>query len=309
MSETLDNDDGAEPYRDDDAIAFGASDRGRVRETNQDQFLIARLRKSMSVSSSTLSLQPELSGQFQGHIWLVADGMGGHASGEDASRLAIGFLIQHLLNKIQWFFEGEQVREDKELEDRFMEALRQLLRDTHAHILAESARNLARRGMGTTLTMALMAWPRLYVAHAGDSRCYRVRNDLAEQLTTDHTLARQMVESGGLKPEEESESRWSNVLWNVLGGFSEADLVVEVQRFDLRAGDRIVLCSDGLHRYVDPERLAEVVSATHSPRYACRRLIELANAAGGEDNITVVVAHPQDDDDATIMEEWDTLVS
>jgi serine/threonine protein phosphatase PrpC len=311
LSDPLDNHDDGSSSRDHDATAFGASDRGRVRETNQDQFLIARLYKSMSVAATTLLLEPQLQGKVQGQVLLVADGMGGHAAGEKASRLAIGHLIRQLLDQVQWFLQSEENGGDEDRENRFMEGLRQLLRATHAQILDESARNATDRGMGTTLTMAHIVWPRLYVAHVGDSRCYLIRDAVAEQLTTDHTLARQMVESGGLKPEDEADSRWSNVLWNVLGGFTEGELVTEVRRVDLQVGDTIVLCSDGLHRYVDSDRLAEIVSATESPQEASQRLIEIANDAGGEDNITVVVARPQDNDDglATQIDEFDTSIT
>ena len=118
------------------------------------------------------------------------------------------------------------------------------------------------------------------------------RNGAVEQLTTDHTLARQMVEKGGMRPEHESMSRWSNVLWNVLGGNSNDEVVAEARRVDLEDGDRIVLCSDGLHRYVNEEMLAEVLSVTEDPESACRTLVDFANASGGQDNVTVVVAKP-----------------
>ena len=289
---------------------LGPATEDGVRETNQDQFLIARLFRSMSVSSTSLALEPQLFGKVQGQVLLVADGMGGHAAGEKASRLAIGNVIRQLLDQVQWFLQSEENGEDEDREKRFMEGLRQLLQAAHLQILDESARNATNRGMGTTLTMAHIVWPRMYVAHAGDSRCYLIREAVAEQLTTDHTLARQMVESGGLKPEDEADSRWSNVLWNVLGGFTEGELVAEVRRFDLQADDTIVLCSDGLHRYVDSQRLAEVVSATESAQEACQRLIEIASDAGGEDNITVVVARPRENDDgfATQFDEFDTSI-
>ncbi len=271
-------------------FTFGASHIGRRRETNQDQFLIAELNKSMLVSSTSLPLDTHsrLFGRTQGQVLLVADGMGGHAAGERASSLAIDHLIRELLNSIHWFFLDQ---EDSEPE--FIENLKKLLQDAHSRILLESARHDSQRGMGTTLTMAHLAWPRLYVVHAGDSRCYLVRDRVAEQLTTDHTLARQLVESGGLKPEDEAGSRWSNVLWNVLGGHAGGQLIAEVHRADLQRGDAIVLCSDGLHRYVDRNQLGRIVSDCESPHVACRRLIDLANDAGGEDNITVIVSKPE----------------
>jgi protein phosphatase len=272
-----------------DDSTFGITDVGRVRETNQDQFLIAQLNKSMLVSSTSLPMETRsrLFGKVQGKVLLVADGMGGHAAGEKASSLAIDHLIKNLLNRVHWFFLDQ---EDKE--EEFIDNLKKLLQDAHSRILLESARHDSQRGMGTTLTMAHLAWPRLYIVHAGDSRCYLVRDGIAEQLTTDHTLARQLVESGGLKPEEEADSKWSNVLWNVLGGRAGGQLIAEVHRADLKDGDAIVLCSDGLHRYLNGNQIAAVVDQSESAEEACRSLIQMANEAGGEDNITVIVSAP-----------------
>jgi len=267
--------------------AFGLSDLGRVRDENQDQFLIAELSKSMLVSSTTLELGERVFGQVQGEILLVADGMGGHAAGEQASRLAIGLLVRRLLNSVHWFFHGDDGNEDE-----FVSNLQGLMQAANARILHESARNSQQRGMGTTLTMAHRIGKRMFVVHAGDSRCYLYRNGAVEQLTTDHTLARQMVEEGGMRPEDEPGSRWSNVLWNVLGGNSNEEVVAEARRVDLEEGDMIILCSDGLHRYVDTKMLAEILSVTQQPEVACRALGDFANASGGQDNVTVVVSRP-----------------
>ena len=293
-------------YDDHSSTSFGASHPGRVRDTNQDQFLIAQLNKSMLVSSTSLKLEQRLFGNAQGEVLLVADGMGGHRAGEKASRLAIGHLVRRLLNSVDWFWQDD----DDQKEEEFIKDLQNLLRDAHARILRESAQKPDQRGMGTTLTMAHVVWPRMYVLHAGDSRCYLIRDGEAEQLTTDHTLARQMVESGGLRPEDEAHSKWSNVLWNVLGGNADGDLIAEVRRVDIQEGDVVVLCSDGLHRYVGKERLAEIVTESASPEAACQRLIVIANEAGGEDNITVVVSKPerQSSGSTTWIDDFDTVV-
>ncbi len=275
-----------------DESTYGVSNIGKVRQSNQDQFLIAQLNKSMLVASTSLPLdtQSRLFGRIQGQVLLVADGMGGHAAGEKASSLAIDHLIKELLNSVHWFF-----LEEEDNESEFVDNLKKLLQDAHSRILFESAQHQSQRGMGTTLTMAHLVWPRLYVVHAGDSRCYLVRDGMAQQLTTDHTLARQLVEAGGLKPEEEADSKWSNVLWNVLGGRAGGQLIAEVHRADLQPGDAIVLCSDGLHRYVDHDQLGRIIADSVSPKAACHQLIEMANEAGGEDNITVIVSKPNKD--------------
>lgn len=275
------------PHR---ARAFGMTDIGRKRSVNQDQFLIAQLNKSMLVTSTSLPLNQEsrLFGGVQGQLFLVADGMGGHAAGEKASSLAIDDLVTQLLNRVHWFFQV-----DHDCEDDFVSDLKELLKNTHERILHEAAHNADQFGMGTTLTMAHVVWPRLYVVHAGDSRCYLLRDGECHQLTTDHTMAHRLVESGGLRPEDEASSKWSNVLWNVLGGHNEDEgLIAEVRRTDLLPGDRVLLCSDGLYRYLDCEALAEQVGQSDDLPLICSRLIEMANEAGGEDNVTVILAQP-----------------
>lgn len=282
------------------ASAYGITDVGQTRSVNQDQYLIAELNKSMLVSSTSLPLDKEsrLFGGEQGQLLLVADGMGGHAAGEKASSLAIDHLISRLLNSVHWFFQV-----DNDCEEDFIDALKELLQDAHKRILSEASKSQDQHGMGTTLTMAHLVWPRMYVVHAGDSRCYLVRDGDAEQLTTDHTLAHQLVESGGLKPEEEASSKWSNVLWNVLGGTSDGELMAEVRRARLREGDVIVLCSDGLTKYLNKQQIVDVVQEYQDPKPICERLIALANQSGGEDNITVVVSKPQPSSEALMAEE------
>ncbi len=265
----------------------GATHVGRKRENNQDAFLIGRLAKSMLVGVNSLGIEPRtrLLGDDRGWLMLVADGMGGHAGGERASSLAIQYLVKRLLNNVHWFIQLSPSEEQQ-----FIAGLKSLLRDTHHEIQLEGRRHSALEGMGTTLTMAYLVWPTLYVLHAGDSRCYLVRDSQVQCLTTDHTLARRMVESGGLKPEDETASRWSNVLWNVLGGRSEEQLKAEVHQVHLQHGDTIVLCSDGLHRYLSDAALLKILALGQSCGDACQTLIDLANEQGGEDNITVIVA-------------------
>jgi len=275
----------------DDQHCFGATDRGLKRANNQDAFFIARLSKSMVVGANNLEIKPgsRLFGGVRGSLMLVADGMGGHAGGERASRLAIHYLIERLLNNVHWFF-----RFSREAEIEFVTSLQDLLRDTHREIQSEGRRDEAVSGMGTTLTMTYLVWPNLYVLHAGDSRCYLIRDGEVEQLTTDHTLARRLVEAGGMKPQDEAMSRWSNVLWNVLGGKSQDELEAEVRQLKLQPGDRIMLCSDGLHRFLNHDRILSILAANESCERACQEFIRLANESGGDDNITVIVARLPD---------------
>jgi len=269
-----------------------------VRENNQDQFLVAQIRRAAALKATTLDADQPIMGDPQAELLIVADGMGGHAAGEKASQLAIGSLTRQLLGGSDLFanVDGEQA------ESELAKQLGALLTNVHRIICSEAERRESDRGMGTTLTMAYVRWPQLYVVHAGDSRCYLIRNGVAKQVTTDHTIARQMVESGELSAEEEATSKFSHVLWNVLGGNPDSRLDAEIRRVNLRSGDAIVLCSDGLHRYVDSEELSRIVGDSESPEAACRRLIAVANERGGEDNITVVVSRFQSEDDA--MTTW-----
>ncbi|MFG0263686.1 MAG: PP2C family protein-serine/threonine phosphatase [Rhodopirellula sp. JB055] len=270
--------------------AAGRTDVGQRRSDNQDQFLIAELRKSMKIHSTSLPLDQEamLFGGRSGQLLVVADGMGGHASGRHASNLAIDHLISQLLNDIHWF-----LHLDEDHDEAFIESLKALLQHTHTKLLSESEGVAEHRGMGTTLTLAYVVWPRMYVVHAGDSRCYLIRTGKCKQLTTDHTLAKQLVDAGGMKPEDEAGSRWSNVLWNVLGGHGHNDLIAEVHRVELEENDTVILCSDGLTRYIDEAVLLAVANQYGDDLEAMtEHFVALANGAGGVDNITVVVSRP-----------------
>ncbi|ELP33354.1 PP2C family protein-serine/threonine phosphatase [Rhodopirellula baltica] len=270
--------------------AAGRTDVGQRRKDNQDQFLIAELRKSMQIHSTSLALDEEcmLFGGRSGELLVVADGMGGHAAGRRASNLAVDHLISQLLNNIHWF-----LHLDEDHDEAFIESLKALLQQTHTKLLAEAEDATEHRGMGTTLTLAYLVWPRMYVVHAGDSRCYLVRDGKCEQLTTDHTLAKQLVDAGGMKPEDEASSRWSNVLWNVLGGHGHNELIAEVRRVELQKNDTVVLCSDGLTRYIDDATLLSIVQQYGDDvDEMADHLIALANGSGGIDNITVVVSRP-----------------
>src|SRR5262249_38518521 len=147
----------------------GLTDVGRVRQTNEDQFLIADLNKSMLVRQTSLSLDDHtrLFGGSQGALLVVADGMGGHAAGKQASTLAVQTLEHYVLNTMPWFFHLQQDQET-DLQDELKSAMEAC---QHSIETAAAARP-EQHGMGTTLTMAYLLWPRLYVVHVGDSRCY-----------------------------------------------------------------------------------------------------------------------------------------
>ena len=264
----------------------GLTDVGRVRQTNEDQFLIADLNKSMLVRQTSLSHDDHtrLFGGSQGALLLVADGMGGHAAGKQASALAVQTLEHYVLNTMPWFFHLQQDQET-DLQDE----LKSAMEACHKNIQTVAAAHPEQRGMGTTLTMAYLLWPRLYVVHVGDSRCYLLRSPRLERITKDQTMAQQLVEHGVLAPEEAPQSRWSHVLWSCLGGNSR-QLSVEVYKATLMVGDILLFCTDGLTAKLSDEDLLRLLQQRGSAEQTCQRLVAAANDAGGSDNITVVVA-------------------
>ncbi len=270
-------------------VSAGATDIGRKRRTNQDHFLIADLNKSMLIQSTSLQMhaQSRLYGMSHGKLFMVADGMGGHSGGDRASALALDLLIAQLLNSMHWFFKVDIECEDRERE--FIRNLRKLVQQTHDAIERESYADTARRGMGTTLTMAYVIWPWMYVVHAGDSRCYLVRDGVIERLTRDHTVSNQLMEQGGMTAQEAERSRWSNVLYNALGAGGEG-VEPEIRKVAVQPEDAILLCTDGLYRYLSDDEILSLLCAESDPQTACRELIDTANARGGCDNITVVIA-------------------
>jgi len=264
---------------------FGLTDVGRVRQNNEDQFLTADLSKSMLVVQSSLPDGGE-NGRFgvhHGKLLLVADGMGGIAGGEVASGVAVQAVSQYVLNTMPWFFRVQDGREG-ELEDELKTALEACQRSVEA--AAGSGRL---KKMGTTLTMAYLLWPRLYVVHAGDSRCYLFRGGKGHQITRDHTVAQQMVDRGLMSPEEAEESRWSHALWKCIGAGAH-ELNPDVYKATLEPGDTILLCTDGLSKYLPADRISRVLQKGGSAEEAARALVDAANETGGDDNVTVVVA-------------------
>ena len=260
-----------------DLDCHGLTDRGRERQTNQDQFLIADLIKTMQINDTSLHVDTHarLSGHSQGKLLLVADGVGGNPAGERASTLAIQTLNACVLNTMHWFFRLEADREHN-----FELDLKSALETCQAEIRAEAASVPSEFGMGTTITMAYLIWPRMYVVHVGDSRCYLLRGSRLQQITTDHTIAEKFVEAGVLRPDEVEKSRWSHVLWNVVGG-DEEHLQPVVYKSELAADDTVLLCTDGLTQHMSNGTLTELLVGPSTARETCGRLVDAAKDAGG----------------------------
>jgi protein phosphatase len=250
--------------------SFGLSNRGLVRLCNEDRFLIMEVPRT-------------LDGSPPGHMFLVADGMAGHPSGEVASDLAVETVEQYVLKSSRLSSLQVDDEEDilKELERAFQHA--------HARILAETVKDQGLRRMGTTLTMAYVADWTLFVAHAGHSRCYLLTDGELRQLTQDHTFAAELIRMGVVSAKAAAHHFYRHVVSNVLGGDQPA-LQVELQKFELHSDNTLLLCSDGLTEMVSDDRIAAILRAQYDPELACEQLVVEASKQGGGKNVTVIVA-------------------
>lgn len=266
--------------------AHGATDQGRARDSNQDQFLLAELERALYVHGSSLPRtgQVELRGPAFAQLFAVADGVGGQAGGDRASLLAVRSLIEYTLHTLPWC-----VRLDPSQDDDLVHELRFGLTRAQERLQAEGQRDPRQARMATTLTQAFVVWPRAWVIHVGDSRCYHLRQGALTQVTDDHTVARELAAQGVITDSGARRSPWKDVLWNTLGaGEQVAD--PRVHRVELEPGDALLLCTDGLTKHVPDGRLQELLAADEPSAATCAKLIERANAGGGSDNITLVVA-------------------
>lgn len=270
----------------------GLTDPGRVRETNEDSFIVAALQRSLLVHAASPGARGWFAGDVEGTLLVVADGMGGQGGGDVASQTAVRAVVNHLLNCISWpgSEETPPSTQPSPSHSASIPGMRGGL--SSALVVGDSSVRTAgeKSGtprMGTTLTMALIMWPTLYVAHVGDTRCYLYRGGKLSPLTTDHTLAQQMSQVSA-KPVD-PDSHLNHVLWNALGATQDAPQP-EIRRLGLERGDLIFLCSDGLTKHVGDEQIAQSLATRAPAQERCAQLIAQANAQGGTDNITAVIA-------------------
>ena len=264
--------------------AFGITDKGKVRSTNEDQFLAAELTKAMRVWQTSLEGPRVRIGEERAHVFLVADGMGGHRAGERASALAVTAIEHFTLNSFKWFF-GTEVDEAKKVLAQFQSALTA----ADAQIVEAAADDPELRGMGTTVTMAFQLDSQLCIVHVGDSRAYLYRESRLHQLTKDHTLVAELVRSGAIQPDQAAGHTMRRVITNVVGG-PEVGVKVEARALQIEPGDRLLLCSDGLTEAVTDDVIAATLDKEPEVEAAAKQLLALAMAGLAKDNITLVVA-------------------
>jgi protein phosphatase len=258
---------------------------GHRRENNEDHFLVTRLGRTLQTLISSLPAGdvPERTEEVN-YVMVVADGMGGHAAGEVASRMAISALARLALDLPDWHF-----RVDPDRTSELAQRTRHIVEQIDAELVEEGRQNEALHGMGTTLTGARSFGRDLMIAHVGDSRAYLLRGTRLRRLTRDHTYTQLLIDTGQLRATDAATSRTRHILTNVLGG-SDAHVKVEIDTLQLEEGDRLLLCSDGLTDLVDDDTIATALLTHPTSAAACAHLVQLALDHGGRDNVTVIVA-------------------
>jgi PPM family protein phosphatase len=249
---------------------FGRSDIGRVRLKNEDAFVIADLMQSLPIHAMPVPIALQV--DCRGVLLAVSDGMGGAQAGDVASALTLHSLRLELPG-------GEGGSAEAALAASVEKANQNVW---------NTASSTGREGMGATLTAVLIHGHRAYVAEVGDSRAYVLRGSRFVQLTRDQSYVQSLIDAGTLTREQSETFQYRNIIMQAIG--TDPSVTVALNRFTLRRGDRILLCSDGLSRKVKDEEMRSILITTVSLDAACTQLIELANCRGGEDNITVVLA-------------------
>lgn len=242
------------------------SDRGRVRQNNEDNVHL------WDADTSVLAV--------------VADGMGGAVAGEEASRIAVE-TVQSKLTTEYYRSPDDYSHYDA---DDLAELMGDAVKEANHNIIEKAIASPEFKGMGTTITMAFARLNDVILAHVGDSRAYYVDSSdkSINQLTADHSFVQALVDAGHITDEEANVHPMKNVLYRALGQAEDLDVDV-VQEIRIHAGDRLVLCSDGLTLHVDSDEIRDTALSSDDPNVISDKLVELANSRGGKDNVSVVV--------------------
>lgn len=260
------------------------SDRGKVRPNNEDSYLVMRFERSLHALLTNLPAG-QIPGQYseRGYAMFVADGIGGRAAGEFASRTTVRTLVDLFVQTPDWIMRPDEERTPEVLR-RMEERFGQLTESLTKH--AESEPHL--RGMGTTLTVAVSLGADLVIAHVGDSRAYLFRRGKLFRLTSDQTVAQVLAKAGVIRPGDVSKHHARSLLTGSITATGEK-AEVEVHHVRLADGDQLLLCSDGLTEMVTDAKISAVLGKQESAADACRTLVDSALEAGGKDNVTVLL--------------------
>jgi protein phosphatase len=250
------------------------SDVGRRRNNNEDSFLIVDLTTGEQLTQGYTA-------PSRGFLLMVADGMGGHEAGEVASRMAVDVVSQYVSTHMI----GDHLPSRR----RFVDILQEAVIRANTEIYVASQADTKRNGMGTTLTAAGIYDGAAFFAQVGDSRAYVLRTNTVAQMTRDQNLATELATADREARTQKAAAPLQNVLLQALG--AEPEVTVPVSFLELRRGDWILVCSDGLTNLMRDEEIGDLLLHAEDPQAACHTLVETANARGGQDNITVVAAY------------------
>lgn len=272
---------GPKPH-DDEIDVFGLSHKGLVRLENEDHFMLATIHKHVKVVQANLSEQARLPMEDErlAFVAMVADGVGGGESGEEASEKALEVAMHYLARSTDCYYRGDGSDES------FITMLQAAAMESHEAVLKRAQEIAPGRTMATTLTMWMGVWPWYYLVQVGDSRYYLYRDGKLTQVTRDQTIAQDLLDQGVFTRAMAARSQYSNVLSSALGGEAAVPVVTR-----MRAGWNNVhlLCTDGLTKHVSDERIADRLRTMTSAKAACELLLQDALDAGGSDNISIIV--------------------
>jgi len=272
--------------RDQDIDSYGLTHRGKVREENEDHFLIAGLSKQLRVERTSLPDNAYLLQDSEriANVALVADGVGKGGGGEEASRVAIQGVSQYVTRSMEAFYNSNVTDEDDP--EEFSRILSDAAMECHMNLVKRAELDPEKRRFGTTLTLWLGLWPHAYLLQVGDSRAYMFHDAKLSQISRDQTMAQDLVDQGVMTRTAAHRTRWAHVLSSAIGGNEAAPVVSRITR---DWGAVILLCSDGLTKHVSDERIAERLGAMTSAKQVCEDLLQDALDDGGSDNITIIV--------------------
>jgi protein phosphatase len=263
--------------------AFGVTDTGKVRPSNEDHFLVVEVHRSVDMHFGSLSSAALTNriGTSSAYLLAVADGVGGGPDGDVASERTTAAVLAYV-GKAAVCFSGLNVDAEQEL----LDALEQTVRKVHDELLSEVP-SPSVKAPATTLTLVLLAWPRAYLVHVGDSRAYVRRRGRVQAMTRDQTFGEYMVSVGAWSEDQVTKFRTAETLASAIGG---SELTPSVGLVDLEPGDSLLLCTDGLTKHVPDDRIAEVLGSSLDAKGMAETLLNEALDAGGTDNVSVIVA-------------------
>jgi serine/threonine protein phosphatase PrpC len=272
--------------RDDEIDIYGLTDQGKVRKDNQDHFLIATVQRKLQVILTSLSEagRVPMADDRVAFLAMVADGVGGGASGAEASATALEAVTEYVASSSRAFMNADSAGSE------FIETLQAAALRSHEAVKLRAKDIAPGRSMATTLTLFMGVWPWYYLLQVGDSRYYLYRDGTLTQISRDQTIAQDLVDQGVLTRAVAERSRFADVLSSAIGA---DEAVPVVTRLKSEWGLVHLLCTDGLIKHVSDERIKQVLSTMTSSRQACEQLVKEALDNGGTDNVTVIIGRTE----------------